>query len=595
VAGGGRIASGDAAGKRALTAASVAANLGAVALFALPGLGLSEMLEPVRCLAWWRRLAYAYLLGVAVLAGTLFAISHLFGVALRLPAIAAVAAAPIVLGIATWAARAARRRRRVPPGAAGAERAATSSPFAVPGAPEAIGPRGGATAAHAGAVQAPGAAPSPPLRGRRWRGVAAAAMAAMAAVVAGILVSALSVPLADWDGRMTWGAVAAYMRHEGTVDISALRDVHYFMMVPRYPPLLPVAQAAMQEALGARQDEEDFRAFYVVFLAVLAVVIQDGARRVAGSAAATLAAMAAVLPPILAYGTGGATSAYSDLPLAALYGAALVWLLLARPRPAAGLAAGCLLAGTVLAKNEGELLAAAALLLAALRLLRLRPRPRQRQPPPAGRRRAAIATHRLGWFAAAAFPAVAAALLLTAWRADIPDRFDPDYHGALRLTQLLHGAVARLPQIVPEILRQTFGGSTWLGFWAIYAAVLLAGVAALRRRLTRRLLLAGLAPLAIGWAAYAVSEPPANLVPLVSQTWCRFLFQALVPLSLAFACALAQVLRAARGPRPRTVVAVAAPATGGGAAASAAGGGSAASAIGGGAAAPAIGCRAALI
>jgi hypothetical protein len=557
-----------------LTTGSVAANLGAVALFALPGLGLTEVLAPVRRLAWWRRLAYAHLLGVAALAGTLFAASHLFGVLLRRPAIAAAAGAPIALGFAAWAVGAARRRRALPAG--GAERAAASPPPEVPVASAVGSPPGAANAAPSGSNQPPGApsspgaaplpldaaAPSPriavlsrpgapppgaaPPAGRRWR---AAAAATLAAVFCGILVSALSVPLADWDGRMTWSAVAAYMRHEGTVGISALRDAHYFMMVPRYPPLLPVAQAALQEAFGARPDDELFRAFYVVFLAVLAVVIQDGARRVAGPAAATLAAMCAMLPPILAYGTGGATSAYSDLPLAAFYGAALVWLLLARPSPSAGLAAGCLLAGTVLAKSEGELLAAAALLLAALRLLRIRPRQWRRPPPSAGRRRAAIATRRLGWFAAAALPAVAAAILLTAWRAGIPDRFDPDYHGALRLADLLHGALARLPQVIPEVLRQTFGWSTWLGFWAMYAAVLVAGAAALRRRLTRRLLLAGLAPLAIAWAAYAVSEPPANLVPLVSQTWCRFLFQGLAPLSLVLACALAQVLRAARGPR----------------------------------------------
>jgi hypothetical protein len=463
-----------------VTAASLAANLGGVALFALPGLALAELFAPLRRLSLSRRLGYAYLLGVLAVGGTLFTASHLFGVPLRRPAIAAAAFVPVGVGLAAWA----RRRRN----------------------------RG----------------PEPPrLRRRRPRLPALAALG-IGAVCLGPLAAALSTPLADWDGRMTWSPLAASLRHEGTVDASVLRDVHWWVQHPRYPPLLPLAQAAVQETFGAGPDDQLFRAVYVGFLAALLLVLYDGARRAAGPRAAALATLCAALPPFLLYGEGGATSAYSDLPLAGFYGAALVLLLLERPSRASWLAAGCLLAGAVLAKNEGTPLAVAALLLASTRLLRRALRP---------------GIHPLGWLAAAAGPPVAAAALLAAWRAAIPNRDDEDYFAVLRLSDLLRGAVARLPVIVPEALRWTFHWSHWLGFWVLVLAVLIVGRRALRRPFVRRLALAGLAPLAIGWAAYAVNT---NLGDIVRETWERFLIQAMAPLAITFACALGQVLRRLR-------------------------------------------------
>src|SRR5207253_1652633 len=136
------------------------------------------------------------------------------------------------------------------------------------------------------------------------------------------------------------------------------------------------------------------------------------------------------------YGGGGATSAYSDLALAGFYGAGTVLLLVAQPSPASGFAAGCLLAGTVLTKNEGAPLAVAALLLAAVRLLR------RRSPPATG-------SPGVAWFGATAAPVLLAVALLASWRAAIPNRADEDYLGTLHLTDLLRGAVTRLPVIVP--------------------------------------------------------------------------------------------------------------------------------------------------
>jgi hypothetical protein len=530
-----------------VTAPLVAANLGGIALFALPGLGVAELVPALARMAWWRRLGFAYLLGVVAVGASLFAASHLFGVALRRPAIAAAVAVPLLAGIgarAATSARGARRWRR--------RRAGRTEET----------PRGGASPRPAPAP----AAAAGRRNARRWQ---VAAGIAIAAIFLGTLASALSLPLGDWDGRLAWGAQAAYMRHEGTVDAAVLRQAPWFIVHPRYPPLLPLAQVAVQEMFGAGVDEELFRGVYAAFLAALLLILYQGASRAAGPAAATLATLCAVLPRFLSFGMGSATSAYSDLPLACFYGAALILLLLAAPRRATGLAAGCLLAGMVLAKSEGTFLAVAALCLAALRLLR-RHHGRSRPQPAAaipghetasgtwcpvhplslfgGALRSRAGRRRIVWLAGAALPPLAAAALLAAWRGGVPNRYTTDFFTGLRPGDFVRGAANRLPEILRGIVAETFHAGNWYGFWALFLLVLLAGRRALRRPAVRGLLAAGLVPLAIGVAAYCVNP---TLGTLISQTWSRFLIQGLVPLALVLAVSLHEVLRQLR-PAART-------------------------------------------
>ncbi len=432
------------------------------------------------------------------------------------------------------------------------------------------------------AVRSPPPAPAAAGRRhtRRWQ---VAAGITIAVIFLGTLASALSLPLGDWDGRLAWGAQAAYMRHEGTVDAAVLRQAPWFIVHPRYPPLLPLAQVAVQEMFGAGVDEELFRGVYAAFLAALLLILYQGASRAAGPAAATLATLCAVLPRFISFGMGSATSAYSDLPLACFYGAALILLLLAAPRRATGLAAGCLLAGMVLAKSEGTFLAVVALCLAALRLLRHRRGRTQAIPahetasgtrcpvhadsihrispasplssshPPGGRGRPHLlfgvlfrgraGRRRLGWLAGAALPPLAAGALLAVWRAAIPNRYTTDFFTGLRPGDFVRGAASRLPEILRGIVVETFHAGNWYGFWALFLLVLLAGRHALRRPAVRCLLAAGVAPLAIGVAAYCVNP---TLGALISQTWSRFLIQGLVPLALVFAVSLQEVLRQLR-------------------------------------------------
>ena len=97
-----------------MVAAEALAGLAGAALFAAPGAGLAELLPAVRALRPCRRLAYAWLLGVAWTAGMLYALSHFLAVPLRPPAILAVAGAPALAGAVSWL----RRRRLRSPAAA---------------------------------------------------------------------------------------------------------------------------------------------------------------------------------------------------------------------------------------------------------------------------------------------------------------------------------------------------------------------------------------------------------------------------------------------------------------------------------------------
>ncbi len=448
----------------------------AVALFVAAGLGLAELVPALRRLPVARRLAYAYLLGLCWVSGGLYAGSHLFGLPLLTPSVLALAAVPILLGVlARW--------RRQP------------------------------------------SQPKLPTQPLSFLSFAAAAL--VACVSLAVFAEAFTAPLDDWDGRMTWAAQAAYVRHEGTVSPTALVREKWFVTHPRYPLLLPVAQAAAQEVAGAGPDEQPFRALYAAFYPVLLLLVWDGARRRAGRTAAALAVLAVAPVPLLSFvGEGRAAGAYSDLPLACFYGAGLLLLLRPRLRPLDGLAAGLLLAGAALAKNEGALLAPAALLLAALY-----------------RAHRGRFVYALAPVAAAALPVLAALLLLASWRAGIPNRHDEGYFALLDPARLPGQLVGRLPLLVPIALEKTFLSPSWGTFWWMAVVVLAVGWAGVRRRRGAVLAAAAAAPLAVGWLAYSVHWDPAYVAGV---TWERLLLQGLVPAAIVLAAALRHCLRRAR-------------------------------------------------
>jgi len=454
-------------------------NLGGVALFAIPGLALTCLFPSLRSVPFLRRLGYGYLLGVATVAGSLYALSALVQTPLRRPSIFSVAIVLTALGLMSW-----RRYRR-------SFRAASRLRL-------------------------------------RARIVTAALALAGVIVTLGVFAEAASEPLKDWDGRMHWSAQARYIREEGSVLPLAVVRGQWYINHPRYPVLLPVAQAAVLEATGAGEDEQFFRGLYAAFFPALLLVLYDGARRWAGWLPAGLAvATVAGLAFFSFFPEGGAISSYSDLPLAGFYGAALVLLLRGRKRLPDGIAAGILLGAAVLTKNEGTLLAVFALLAAIVLSVRHL------------RSRAAC----LG--AAAAIFLLAVALFLV-WRSQIPNRQDEGYDEIVTAGHLFPELITRIPELGPEILRRTFlTWDHWAGFWWIAPLLLLAGVDVLKGRravLSWPLLLGFAAPLAIAWGAYSVQEHSREMAKV---TWERFLLQGSVPFFLLFSLALRSTLRTA--------------------------------------------------
>ena len=455
-------------------------SLGGVALFAAAGLGLAEMLPALRAIPLVHRLGYAYLLGIVAVSGSLWALSHFFGIPLRPPAVWATAAVPALAGLAVRALRRPDRRHEPRP--------------------------------------------------RRITLAGTAVAGAVALICLGLLADAVTNPVGNWDSRMIWSVQARYIRGDGTVDATVLRGPHWYVDHPRYPLLLPVTQVAVLEAFRADEDRDIFRAAYAALFPAFLLVLHDSARRWAGRAPAALAALAAAgVPALTFWGDGGAASAYSDMPLACFYGAGLVLLLRSRRQASGGLAAGLLLAGAVLAKNEGSLLAGFALcigLAAALPLLRRAQRPAKQ---------AAL-------LLATVLPVLLALGLLAAWRSGIPNRHDERYAAFVDLGDFWPEIVTRIPLLAPVLAKQMAFWEVWTLFWWVAPVVLAAGWRGWRgrrRAVSRPLVLGVAAPVAIAWGAYAVHWDPADLAPV---TWNRFLVQGSLPLFLLLSLSLRDLL-----------------------------------------------------
>jgi hypothetical protein len=465
-----------------MVATETLAGLAGVALLGGAGAGLVEFLPAVRDFPRGIRLAHAYLLGIAWTAGWLYALSHWLGVPLRPPAILAVAMAPAIAGaIRLWC------RGQHVDGAV-------------------VRPRGGGR-----------------LAGRL-------ALAVGAAVTIALLCDALTEPLMDYDGRITWSAHARYVRGEGTVDAEALTRRGWWVSTPWYPLLMPLAQVAVLEVTRADVDHHVFRPLYAVFFPVWLLLVHAGARRWAGPRAASYTALAASLLSFPAFaGAGGAASAYSDLPLACFCGAAELLLLAPRLRRSAALTAGILLAAAVLTKAEGEALAVLALVVAGLS-----PRPRA---VIGGRRRCSWCRRR-GSLIIAALPVAAALILGHSWRAGIEARFE-SFERMTSWSLLWPEAITRIPSLTALAGAEMLSFTNWGVFWCAALLVLVAGWRGLRRRTAVPLLVFAAAPLAIGWTYATISLDPSFIV---RTTWDRFLLQASVPLFVVLAMALRDVM-----------------------------------------------------
>lgn len=469
------------------------ASFGGIALFLLAGNGLLRFFPALRERPLFRRIATMWLLGVGGVGLLLFALDHVAGVPLRRWGILSVF---FVLAALTLIPRSGKRKN------------GTS------------------------------AAVRPP----------AARMAVTTAVVLGVCltVGLFSEVIAefpsDWDGLMTWCPAARWIRAEGTVNSRVLAEGQWHVSHPKYPPLLPLTQVAVQETFGTTDDARVPRPLYAMFLPAFALVLFDAASRRAGALSAALATISAALVPLFASGrmAGGAGSAFSDLPLACFWGTGFLLLLETGVVPSTGVAAGLLLSAGLLSKNEGLplvlIVIAVAAFFAVLRSRRTKSVLRALLP-----------------VGLAALVAAGAAALLISWRSGIVNRNDEKYDERILEETVLRDTLQRLPLLPKPIWREMEDATSWAGFWWCAPVVLLAGAGALRRRPARPLLLGIAGGIAVYIGAYGISPWPGTTI--VTSTWNRFLIQLSLPFFVLLAMSLRSSVRGVQSLLARTAAA----------------------------------------
>jgi hypothetical protein len=387
----------------------LAAGIAAAALFVAAGWGWTEVAARLRRLPLAARLGWAFLLGMAWVAGAGFALSWPEVATLRTATFAAVAAVPVVAGAV---ARLRRDRRQERP------------------------------------VRAP----------RRISALVLGCAAIVAAACAGAAARMTSEPISDWDGRMTWAPAARWICAEGTVNPRALRQGRWSVSHPDYPLLVPVADCVALGLGSGEEGAEPFRLLYALQLPALLAVVWTGAARWAGRRAAWLtAAMLAMAPFPVWNPDGGATGAYSDLALAGLFGGGVV--LLVRPREwQEGLLGGLLLAAAAMTKNEGAWIGGGAIAACAL-TARFGGR---------GARRSG----RLAWCVGLMLLALSV-VVVRSWAAGIPARGDESYSFLARRFDLAAALDGVLDSAAEALRQTAAPSSWSLFWWVAPAFLIL--------------------------------------------------------------------------------------------------------------------------
>lgn len=458
----------------ALLARALVAALGVLLLVA-PGLAIAKGVPALRRSSRLIRIGYAYLLGAAFLGAGAYAASHLLGLRLRRGLFVVLALMPIaaaVLNRSGFAATDSRSPRRV-----------TTLEFLV--------------------------------------------IAIAAFVSLGLFAEALTNPVTDHDGRMTWEVQTRHLHEERTVDMKVLTEARWAITHPQYPLLVALDEVAALDVFDVpvtRDDERVTRPLLAAFYPALLLVLFDQARRRVGRRAALLATLcAATLPFLSVERFGGAAGTYRDLPLGCFWGAGTLLLFPRRARLPEALAAGLLLVAAVLTKNEGTVLAAGSPLVAAV--ARVRPIARSLRMRSATRLRAA-----LGPLLAATAVVTAAVLLLASWRHAIPNRYDEVYESRLSVANVVKGLQDRPPVISSAAVTE----ATRIGDWGLLFAVapVFLAFSAVRRRWRAAawpLALAITPALGLYVSAYALSTW-GSIREVVHITFGRFALQLSLPL-----------------------------------------------------------------
>lgn len=296
---------------------------------------------------------------------------------------------------------------------------------------------------------------------------AAATLLLLAPAAVTLLLTTI-LPLADYDGRVTWFPKACAIVHEQSITGPFFQGKHGLNLHNQYPLLLPVNAAAILELSGT-VDAEAIRWLYAL-VPVAALLVARGivSRLTAPTAVAWIFAALAWLPAIAVRLEGGAGSAYSDLTVAAFFGLATLSIMEGEVA-----VAGAWLAFLVLTKNEGVPLAVA--LVTPAVLLRMVPTPRA-----AG---------------SLVIPPLVTATLLSAWRGMVPSAYDERYGVLVRE---LPRRLDRLDDAARALVTRAMAVESWGFFWLAVAA----GSVCILLRARRRAPLLSVAVIALGLAGY---------------------------------------------------------------------------------------------
>jgi len=253
-----------------------------------------------------------------------------------------------------------------------------------------------------------------------------------------LLLNTFTMPLTDYDGRVTWILKAKAIAYEHGITGPFFKGQTSRNAHSQYPLLMPVVATGIFEATGT-DDDRVVRPLYALIAIAFLVVLRAALHRVAGvSAAAVITAAVAWLPQFAADNDGGMTSAYSDVPLIAFVSLALLTIVrgetLTHPWRF-----GLQLAFVACVKNEGIVLVIALLILC-----------------------------RWGW--RPLIPLVATLGALFVWRSQVPLQYDENYPQLLRH---IGAKLSNYPEAARELLSRMFVWHVWGVFWivAAFAAV----------------------------------------------------------------------------------------------------------------------------
>ena len=186
----------------------------------------------------------------------------------------------------------------------------------------------------------------------------------IACVLLGTLVLALATPQRFWDERAIFGIKAKVLFTDGTIHSSNLADPDFVQGHPRYPLLLPLAEAHIYELLGRIDDRWAKGVFPLLFAGL---VLSFGGRlsqRFGAGPGWLFTLLLATLPLLAPYELGFITG-QADAPVACYHGLAVLyawdWLrgrketgaLESRSSVRRGLLVGILSAAAAFSKDEG--------------------------------------------------------------------------------------------------------------------------------------------------------------------------------------------------------------------------------------------------